>query len=427
MTSGTSTQGTSAPGTTTPETTTPETTGDQPAAPARTASPTPGRRGLPRTVWLLVLARAVNRLGAFSLPFLTVTLVQSFHAPVRTAGLVMAAFGLATIPSRLFGGRLADRLGPRTTITLGLACCAAAQLGVAAARSLTQAAVAAVALGLAFELYEPPSQALVADSTTPEQRPAAFSLLGAALAAAGMGAGLVAAALADWDLRWLFVVDAATCAACAAVVAVGLPRRSRPTPSAPTTRHTSPWRDPRLLALLAAGTLFATVWMQVTVALPLTVVDRGMPAGHAGLLLTTSALTVVAGQPVLRLPLLARAGDFTVLTAGYLLLGAGLLATGLGTTLPAMLAATVVWSLGDLLLFGRLYAVVSGVAPEGARGRYLAAYGTSWGVASFAAPLLATALLAATGPLGLWASCAGACLLLALAQPALRRILARQG
>ena len=178
---------------------------------------------LPKPVLLLIGARAVNQLGAFTLPFLAVVLVRDRHASLATAGLVTALFGVATIPSRLAGGRLADLIGNRATIVLGLTGCAAAQLAIAAGTSLAQAVVAAAVLGLAFELYEPPSQALIADLTDVESRPRAFSLFGAALAAGGAGAGLLATALGSVDLRLLFVADAVTCLACAAVVAVSLP------------------------------------------------------------------------------------------------------------------------------------------------------------------------------------------------------------
>ena len=77
-------------------------------------------RDLPATVWLLVAARAVNRLGAFTLPFLSLTLVAELGASVAQAGYLLAVFGLATIPSRLLGGRLSDRWGTRATIVGGL-------------------------------------------------------------------------------------------------------------------------------------------------------------------------------------------------------------------------------------------------------------------------------------------------------------------
>ena len=52
------------------------------------------------------------------------------------------------------------------------------------------------------------------------------------------------------------------------------------------------------------------------------------------------------------------------------------------------------------------------------RARYLAAYGTSWGAGAVAAPLLATQLLAHTGPAGLWCALSLLCLLLAALHPA---------
>ncbi|MDQ2756251.1 MAG: MFS transporter [Actinomycetota bacterium] len=390
---------------------------DGPADPSR-------RRDLPAAVWALVVARAVNRLGAFTLPFLAVILHDELSASLSTAGLVVAVFGVATIPSRLAGGELADRIGPVMTITLGLVGCAGAQLWVAGSRSLVSVMGAVVLLGLAFELYEPPSQALVADLTPERDRAAAYGLLSAALAGAGAGAGLLATWLGRLDLRWLFVADAVSCLAAAVLVLTvvrphlasasrGSPERGDPDAGV----GVGPWRDPRLRLLLAAGTAFAITYLTLVTALPLTLGSRGIAPVRAGLLLTTSALTVVAGQPLLHWAPLQRPAR--ALTAGYVALAAGLLATGTSTTLVGFVAATVLWSVGDLLLLGHAWTLVAGIAPAGARGRYLAAYGMSWGVASVVAPILATQLLAARGPLLLWGALAAVALALAAAQPAL--------
>ncbi len=387
---------------------------------------------LPPAVWALVVARAVNRVGAFTLPFLAVVLGQEFGLSVTAAGSLLALFGVATIPSRLAGGVLADRLGRVPTICLGLVGCAAAQLLIAASPTLAGAVVGVVLLGLAFELYEPPSQALVADLTDDASRPAAFGLLAAALAGAGAAAGLLAAWLAGVGLRWLLVADAASCLVCAVVVvtvvrphlttlasAEALPLTSEA--AAATVGDRSPWRDRRLLAMLAAGTLFALLYMALVTTLPLTVVARGLPVGDAGLLLTVSAVTVVAGQPLLRWGPFSTS-PFRTMAIGYAVLAAGLAATGLATGLPGFTAATVLWSVGDLVLLGHAWSIVSGLAPEGARGRYLAAYGLSWGFATVLAPLLGTRLLVAGGPPLLWGLLALVALGLAAAQPLLSRI-----
>ncbi len=402
----------------------------------RTGTALVARSGrLPRTVWLLLAARAINRLGAFSLSFLTVLVSTDFGAGVATAGLITAAFGLATIPSRLAGGRLADHLGRRRTIVLGLTCCAAAQLGIAAASSLAQVATFAVLLGLAFELYEPPSQAMIADSVGPAERVRAYSLLSAALAVGGMGAGLIAAGLGRWDLRWLFVADAVSCLVCAAIIQVALPgdrpgRRDRAAlhPAAPERAVViRPWRDRALIVLLASGTVYALVYLQVMMALPLSLARRGMRPADAGVLFTVSAVTIVAGQPLVRLKRLSALSAPAALALGHVLLAVGLLGYAASHTLATALPATVVWSLGDLLMLGRAYALVADLAPSGGTGRYLAVYGISWGVAAVAAPIVGTQILEHAGPTTLWSGLAAVCLALAVGQILIAQALATRG
>jgi MFS family permease len=386
-----------------------------------TGTERPSWTGLPSAVRILVIARAVNRLGAFTLPFLAVVLTVELGATVVEAGLVMTLFGLATIPSRIFGGHLADRLGRKPTIIVGLVGCAVSQTWIALAGQLWSAVVAVALLGLVFEIYEPPSQAVIADITAPADRPTAYSALGAAMAAAAVAAGVLAAALSHWDLRWLFVLDAATCLACAVLVGLALPAAAPPStaPGTPSTGGEG-WRDRRLLAMLAAGTVFATIYMTLILGLPLTLIARQLPASNIGLILALSALTLVAAQPLQRLRRLRELNTFQVMTIGYLLLAAGLLANGFATNLLAFLAAAVLWSLGDLLLLSRAFTIVAALAPEHARGRYLAIYGISWGIATTLAPLAATQLLDLAGPILLWTTCAAAALALAAVQPSLR-------
>lgn len=378
-----------------------------------------GGKHLPRTVRLLIAARAVNRLGAFSLSFLTVLITTRFGASTTVAGYISAAFGLATIPSRLIGGRLADRIGRRRTIVVGLTGCAVAQLGIAASNGLVPAACFAVLMGLAFEMYEPPSQAMIADVVAPGEQVRAYGLLNAALAVAGMGAGLLAAGLGRWDLRWLFLVDALTCLLCALTVHLVLPADHRAaTAATQQTVTVAPWRDRSLLRMLAAGTLFAVVYLQIMIALPLSMELRGLQPANAGLLFTTSALTITAGQPLLRLNRLATLPAPAAFAGGYLLLALGLAGYALAHGLLAYVAATIVWSVGDLLLVGRAYAFVASLAPVGGKGRYLAVYGTSWGIGGIVAPLVGTQLLEHTGAAGLWSAMAFACLVLAALHPA---------
>jgi MFS family permease len=394
------------------------------------------RGGVPRQVRILAAARAVNQLGAFSLVFLTVMLCRVMGASLATAGAVSALFGVATIASRLLGGRLADRLGRRRTILAGLTGCAAAQLGIAAAPDLAVAAVCAVLLGLAFELYEPPSQAMIADATQPDQRTHAYALLTTALAVGNMGAGLIADAVGRSGLRWLFVVDAASCLACASIVRLALPagdcRPARVSSSPgsgdrPAIRAAkSPWRDPALLAMTAAGTVFALVYMLILIALPLSLSARGLNPASAGLVMATATLTLVVIRPALRMPMLSRLSGPVACGTGFALMAAGLAGYATAHSLAGLLAPTAIWSAGNLLLSGRAFAVVSALAPREATARYLAVYGLSWGIATVAAPVLATQVIGSLGPSFLWSGCAVLCATMSCGQPALMRAVTRR-
>jgi dipeptide/tripeptide permease len=392
--------------------------------------------GAPRQVRVLAAARAVNQLGAFSLAFLTVMLCRVMGASLATAGAVSALFGVATLLSRLLGGRLADRLGRRRTILLGLAGCAAAQLGIAAAPDLAVAAVCAVLLGLAFELYEPASQAMIADTTEPDQRTQAYALLATALAVGNMGAGLIADAVGHSGLRWLFVVDAASCLACALIVRLALPAdgrlptsglRSPGSADRPAVSATgSPWRDPALLAMTAGGTVFALVYMLILIALPLSLSASGLNPASAGLVMAIATLTLVVIRPVLRMPMLARLSAPVACGTGFVLMAAGLAGYATAHSLAALLAPTAIWSAGDLLLSGRALAVVTALAPPGAAARYLAVYGLSWGIATVVAPILAAEVIGSLGPAALWSGCAVLCATMSCGQPALMRAVARR-
>ena len=124
---------------------------------------------------------------------------------------------------------------------------------------------------------------------------------------------------------------------------------------------------------------------------------------------------MVLSQPLLALPRWRRLDDPTAMALGFVVLAAGLALTGVATGLAAYVVATIVWSVGDVLLMGRAYALVSAIAPEHARGSYLAAYGTSWGFAAIIAPLVGTQLLGRFGPEATWLGLAGACLALGAA------------
>lgn len=366
----------------------------------------------------LLIARMVNRVGGFSMAFLAVLLTEELHESVHTAGLIVAAFGMATIPSRLAGGWLLDVIGPRVTIMLGLIGCATTQFVLAAAGTTVVALIGAVGLGLSYELIEPPTQAMIAAESDDDTGPALFGLLFVSMAIAAVGAGGLAAIVAGWDLRMLFVIDAVSCLLCAAVIRAFLPaREARYTIRSPA----QPWRDRRFLGLFGVATMFTLVHMVVVFGMPLTVADRRLGLWAIGVNTALSAVVAVLAQPLLRVAALNRGGGSLALTVGFVGLMLSISCIAMAHSAALIMLSGIVGAVADVLLMSHLYAQVSRLAPQGAAGRYLAMFGISWGIATTVAPLVIGAALSVGDGVPLWLGTAAVALVLTGAAPAVSR------
>ncbi len=333
--------------------------------------------------------------------FLGLRLAHDLGAGLDLVGVVLAAFGVATIPSRLLGGLLANRFGARTAMVTGLVACAVAQAVIAVGPSVPIVVAGAMLLGLAYEIIEPATQALIAHTVPSHRRASAYSLLWAAIAIAGVAAGVLAATLTRWSVGALFLADAVTSLAAAVLVAAWLPAGQL------VTRNTgSVWRavlSRRLAAWTAVGSGYATLMMLVVFMLPLTVQASGHWPSLTGWLLATSAAAAVAAQRVVARAE-QRVSPTTMLLIGYLILALALALWATGTV-PALVAGAALEGASSSLLLGTQQAIASRMAPPSGAASVMTIYGLSWGVGTIVAPLIGTALLR-HGASTLWLTCA---------------------
>ncbi|RJL33179.1 MFS transporter [Bailinhaonella thermotolerans] len=368
---------------------------------------------LPRAAKALLCVRVLNQVGAYAIAFLAV-----FAGPAR-APLVLVVFGVATLISRWGGAFLLDRLPPRTVVALGLASTGLALTALSLSWEPVPVLISVALLGLSFEIYEPATSELIAETAEGEVRQEVFGLLGASLVAAGAVAGVIAAVLLPVGVRWLVVVDAVTCFAAAAVAVLFLPA------GGPRARRSGPrWRPPRdLLRDTAAATLFAVGHLAITMFTQAALLQRGAPAWVPGVTLTAAALLSPPVMWATRRALTPRPHR-RVLSGGSAV--AALLSLFLAAPLPIpfTIAAYLAWSAAMAVLLGRWTALIADAAPEADRPRWFAFYGSSWGLAQPAVPVavaLATPVLPLPGQAP-YALAAAAFLLVpaALRRPAVR-------
>ncbi|KGN30970.1 hypothetical protein N802_05035 [Knoellia sinensis KCTC 19936] len=355
----------------------------------------------------VVAVRVVNRLGGFGMSFLGLRLARDLGMSLSAVGVVLAVFGTCTIPSRILGGILATRIGARWTIAAGLLACAAALFAIALGDSIPVVVAAVLSLGLAYELVEPATQAVIAESIDPTRQASAFALLWSTLSVAGVVSGLLAALLGRWGVSAIFLCDAVS-SAIAAVAALLL------LPAARGERHPSPWRSavtPRLLAWTGVGTLYATLVMVIVFMLPLAVDRAGHSTSTTGWVLAVAAAAAIAAQRVLaRIEL--RMPSAHLLVIGHLMLAAGLGLWATGALVWLVVGAVLEGASGAFLL-GTYQATAARMGGPGLGAAVMTVFGLSWGVATVVAPLVGAPLLG-QGASTLWLACAATSLALAI-------------
>ncbi|GAA3508695.1 MFS family permease [Streptosporangium album] len=342
-------------------------------------------RALPKAARALMWVRILNALGAYALSFLAVL------AGPELAPVALAVFGVTALASRWAGAFLLDRFSPRGVLAAGLAATGLALIALTLAQGPAQVLAAIALVGLAFELYEPASQELLARASSGEQRHATYAVMGVVLSAGGAAAGLLAAVLLPLGVRWLVAVDALTCLMAAAVAVVFLPREDGARGARGARRDTvgGRWRPPAaLMRLTVAGTAFAVGYLAVMMYLPLALLERGAPAWVPGLTLAGAAILAPLALWAARRLLAGRAHG-VILGVGTLLLAGLALVMALTTSTPLTIASYLACTAVNSVLLGRWQSVVADAAPEPDRPRWFAFQGSSWGVAQPAVPPLA--------------------------------------
>lgn len=360
-------------------------------------------RELPRAAWIVSAGAFVNRFGSFVSVFLVLYLTAEGYS-AAAAGTAAGAYGIGHLAASAIGGYLTDRIGRRETIVLSMYSSAAAMLALSQASGLGPITFFVFLIGLSSELYRPATSALLADLVPPQQRVAAFAVWRLAVNA-GFALGPAAAGfLADRSFFWLFAGDAATSVVFGTIALVSLPR-GRPAAEAHEERGSvgAILRDRTFVAFLVASVGITYVYLQSMSVLALHVKAEGLSTSDFGLLVSLNGLLVV----FLELPIASvtqRLDARRVIAAGFFLTGLGFAFTAYASSMPALAATVVLWTIGEVVDAPVASAYVAELAPPHMRGRYMGAWGLTWSLGLMLAPSVGTRFFAAA-PDGAWIAC----------------------
>jgi len=170
--------------------------------------------GLPRSVYVIFLARVVNSMGNFVFPFMTLLLTTKCGMGEQRAGLYLLLAAAVQVPGSLLGGKLTDKIGRKLIMVLFMGLAALSYIpGAFLIDSSTGIHYLPLFLILAcffFSVSAPASGAMMNDLTLPENRQAAFSLLYMGMNVGTAIGSIIAGLLFNRYMKLLFLGDALT-------------------------------------------------------------------------------------------------------------------------------------------------------------------------------------------------------------------------
>jgi len=260
----------------------------------RALNPWSDLAGLPRDSWLLALATLVNRAGTMVIPFLALHFTRNLGFSAGQAGLALAAYGVVSLLTSPFAGRLSDRVGSQRILTLSLFLGGLGFWALPLLRTLPQVLAGMVVLSAVSEAMRPATLALVSDLAPPELRRQAFALNRLAINL-GMSVGpALGGFLAARSFATLFWVDGATSIAASLVLLVFPLRVGSVESHAAAPPSLGAIADRRLRYVILCLLPVILVFFQHEGPMPVWMVeDLGMPTQNFGLLFTINTLLIV--------------------------------------------------------------------------------------------------------------------------------------
>ncbi|MCK5199609.1 MAG: MFS transporter, partial [Spirochaetales bacterium] len=166
--------------------------------------------GLSSAIYVLFIARIINRMGDFVHLFMTLYLTRIMGFEVRTVGFFIMITAASGILGSIAGGKLSDHVG-RKTVMVGSQFTSAAIVGVCGFLPSTMVIPVLLIVSNFFKgAVRPASRSMLTDLTKSEERQKAFSLLYLGTNFGVAIGPMIAGFLFLNHLQWIFWGDALT-------------------------------------------------------------------------------------------------------------------------------------------------------------------------------------------------------------------------
>ncbi|MEM0448710.1 MAG: MFS transporter [Methanomassiliicoccales archaeon] len=391
-------------------------------------------RQFDKRIWALFLGRIISATGfSIVIPFLSIYFHYELGVPMTTVGLVFLVSTGAGAIGQILGGEVADRYGRRRIMILAMASRAAIFLGISIIIAMSNdfLSIAALVTCSSFvgSLFEPASNAMVADVVEPSRRLEAYGLMRIGQNVGWTLGPLLGGILALWGYSTLYLLTALCCAAVAMLVALFVRESSRRDLqrrriSLKDIKELRNQATPFLLFSFFSIFLWLVMAQMSSVYSVFAVGKVGISVTEVGYLYALNGIMVV----LIQLPIahyIVRFRMSTVTAAGALIYALGYLSVALAVDFWALAGSMVVITMGEIITSPSSMNLVANMSPESERGRYMGLFGlftsTGWSLGPSVGGVLYDAF--SSKPLLLWGGVASFAIFSALGYLSLKTII----
>lgn len=365
----------------------------------------------PLTFWVLMLGSFIDRLGGSLLfPFFALYITDRFKVGMLEVGYLFAIFSLTSIVGGILGGALTDKFGRRSLLLFGLITSGASSLLMGYVGNLHVFYALAAFVGLLSNAGGPAQQAMIADLLPEEKRAQGYAMhrviFNLAVAIGPALGGLIAAR----SYYALFIFDAVSSFITAIIVYLVIPEtkpaleegQKEETLGQSMGGYRHVLRDGLYMAFLFISIIVTIVYVQMNTTMSVYLRDvHGLGPSYYGYILSLNAAMVVALQFWITRKL-KNWKPMILMAVGTFLYAVGFGMYGFGSTFLWFAFAMVVITFGEMVLAPEGTALVARFAPTHMRGRYMAIFGFTWGIAFALGPLTAGFIMENYDPRWVW-------------------------
>ena len=360
--------------------------------------------GLPRSAWILSLVEFINRSGYMVFFFMTLYLTQTYGFSPTKAGQAISSFGLGALLGTYPGGKLSDMIGAFNVQKASLVLTGILYIWLGYLTSYFTILIFMFLLGVISEALHPANATAMSQVCPPKLRTKGFALN---RLATNLGITIgppIGGLLAMINYKLLFWVDGLTCLAAAAVFIILL-KPGRPPVNENETQQTSnksPWKDFYFLKIVGFTLFMGLIFVQLFSTFPLyfrTVYN--LKENLIGMLIAFNTVMIVLFEMIL-INAIQKKNQTKIIAFGFLLLAEGFALMPLGRGFLYGAFTVMVWTVGEMLAFPTLTALIANISDDSNRGRYMGIFSLAFAVALFVGPALGSKIYDKWGPDVLW-------------------------